>query len=341
MRVEDIYIAGIGTADCDLMETSEAVALGYYDAEECERGGLLSISIAGTTPAPDLAIDGARRALDQAGHPVAEIDALFHTNVHPQGPDGWSAQHYINRHTINQPVTSVEVRNGCVGLFSNVHLAACYLSALPERRAALVTAADNFGTPSVDRWRASKQYVLADGGGALVLSKRSGFARLLSIDSASDPELEMRHRGGERLFPPSQTVGGMLNFRERMEYVHRQWAEGVLAPAGDFGSVMIDAAEKTFKDAGIVLDDIARVVHDGFTKEGLHDMFLAPLGIEEDLSIWEFMRRRGHAGPLDMIRGFEHLWRSGEVDVGDKVLWVSGAPGMEAACAILEILERP
>src|SRR5262249_47038158 len=160
---------------------------------------------------------------------------------------------------------------------SNVHLACCYLNAVPERAAALLTTADNFGTPSVNRWHASWQYVLADGGGAIVLSKRRGFARLLAIDSASDPELEIRHRAGESLFPPGMTVGRVLNFKERMEYAKQKVAEGMLTPLGDFGSVVIDAVEKTLKDAGITMDEIARVIHDGFTREGLHDMFLDPL----------------------------------------------------------------
>lgn len=155
-------------------------------------------------------------ALDQSGHAPVEISGVFHTKCFiPKDPDGWPAQHYINRNTINQPVASVEIRNGCVGFFSAMHLAVCYLNATPDRTAALLTAADNFGTPSVNRWHASKLFVLADGG-AIVLSKRRGFAKVLATGSASNPELEQHHRGAESLFPPSLTVGGTLNFEERM-----------------------------------------------------------------------------------------------------------------------------
>ncbi len=339
MRFDDIYIAGIGTSKVDRIATAEAVKQGWYDADECERSGLLSISVAGTTPAPDLAIEAARRAVAESWHSNAEIGAVFHTSVHPQGPDGWSSQHYINRNTINQPVTSIEVRNGCVGFFSNLHLASCYLKATPDRPATLLTCADNFGTPAVNRWHASPQYVLADGGGAIVLSRRRGIARVLAIDSVSDPELEIRHRGGERLFPPSMTLGRALNFSDRMEFWRQNSASG--APPGDFGSVLIDAVEKTLKDADTSLDDITNVVHDGFTHEALHDMFLDPLGIDEERGIWEFTRRVGHAGPLDQIRGLEYVWREGIAGVGDRVLLLSGAPGMEAAAAVVEIRAAP
>lgn len=343
MKVNDVHIAGIGTAKTERIDTAEAVERGWYDAEECERGGLVSVSVAGTNPAPDLAVEAARYALDQSGHAPEDISVLFHTSVHPQGPDGWSAQHYINRNTVNQPVSSVEIRNGCVGFFSNLHLAACYLNAVSDRSAVLVTSADNFGTPSVNRWRAAPTlFVLADGGGAVVVSKRGGFARLLAIDSVSNPELELRHRGGENLFPPGLTAGGTLNFEQRIEQCWQmQGADSSLAPPADWGNLVIDAVEKTLQDADTTVDEIARIVHDGYTRDALHDLFLDPLGIEEERGIWEFTRYVGHAGPLDQIRGLEYVWRSGGVGVGDKVMLVGDAPGMEAACAVLEITETP
>jgi 3-oxoacyl-[acyl-carrier-protein] synthase-3 len=341
MKVNDIHFAGIGTAETGLVTTAEAVDRGWWDAQERERSGLVSISVAGTTPAPDLAVEAARRALEHCGPVAEEISALFHTDVHPQGPDGWSAPHYINRHTVNRPVTSVEVRNGCVGFFSALQLAVCFLEAVPDRTAALVTAADNFGTPAVDRWRASKQYVLADGGGAVVLSKRGGFARVLAVGAVSDPELELKHRSGETMFPPGLTVGAALDFRARMEHFQKQSAAGEVPPLGDFGSILIDAAEVTLKEAGLTLDEITKVVHDGFTRDGIRDMLLDPIGVEEDRGIWEFTRRVGHAGPLDMLRGVEHVWRNGEAAVGEKLLLVGCAPGMEAACAVLEITAAP
>ena len=88
MRVDNIHFAGIGTARTDAIDTAEAVERGWYDAEERARSGLLSITIAGTTPAPDLAVEAANSALGRCGVASDDIGALFHTSVHPQGPDG-------------------------------------------------------------------------------------------------------------------------------------------------------------------------------------------------------------------------------------------------------------
>ena len=192
--ITDLFLAGIGTASTESVTAAEAVAAGWYGEEQCRQSELLSVSVAGATPAPDLAVAAARSALAHSGISAIEISAVFHTNVHPQGPDGWSAQHYINHNSVNQPVTSIEIHNGCVGFFSALDLACCYLMAAADRTSVLLTAADNFGTAAVDRWQASQLFVLADGGGAVVLSKRGGFARLLALGSASSPELEAHHR---------------------------------------------------------------------------------------------------------------------------------------------------
>ncbi len=337
MKVTGIHLSGIGTARTGYVDTAEAVERGWWGAGEREESGLVSVSVAGTTPAPDLAVEAAQRAMTEYGRPAAEISGVFHTNVHPQGPDGWSAQHYINRHTVNQPVTSVEIHNGCVGFFSVLQLATCYLLAAPDRVAALLTCADNFGTPAVDRWRAAPLFVLADGGGAVVLSKRDGFAALLAVGAASDPELEEHHRGAEDLFPPGLTVGRTLNFGERMVYGQQRAEQGELRSMGDFGTVLVDTVENTLKEAGVSLGDIALVVHDGFNYGAVRAIFLDPLDIPDNRSVWEFTRRTGHGGPLDAIRGLEYAWTSGQLRPGDKVLLLGGAPGMEAACAVVEI----
>jgi 3-oxoacyl-[acyl-carrier-protein] synthase-3 len=339
--LNDIYLAGVGTADTGVLQLADAVAQGSLSADDANLGGLASITLAGTAPAPDLAVEAARCALADSGHPPCEISAVFHTNVHPQGPDGWSAQHYINHKTVDQPVTSIEVHNGCVGFFSALALASCHLLAAPEHTAALVTAADNFGTPAVDRWHASRLFALSDGGGAVVVSKRGGFARVLACGAASRPELEAHHRGGERLFPPGITSGAMLNFEERMQFGQRMAQQGLIPSMGDFGTLLVETVEQTLKEAGLTLDDVSRVIHDGFNREALHAIFLDPLGVGEDRGIWEYTRTTGHAGPLDQIRGLEYAWRNHKACEGDRVLLVSGSPGMEAACAVLEITNEP
>jgi 3-oxoacyl-[acyl-carrier-protein] synthase-3 len=339
MKIDDIYLAGIGAWLPETITTERAVRESWYDAAEREASGMESVAVAGALPAPEMAVRAARVALQRSGNVADDFGALLHSSSFHQGPDGWSAPHYILRQTLDRPITAVEVRLGCLGLLSGLELASFRLAADRDGKdAVLLTAADNYSTPLVDRWRASKMFLLADGGAAAVVSRRGGFARVAAIGSLSDPGMEELHRGGEELFPPGVTVGRGLNFEERTEYWRRQWAMGVAPPMRHFGECVADVVDRTLDEAGISLDKVARICHTGFALGSLQAMFLDPIGVELDRSIWEFTRHVGHAGAGDLFIGLEHLWTQGDVAPGEYVLLVGSAPGMEAGCAVLEIL---
>jgi 3-oxoacyl-[acyl-carrier-protein] synthase-3 len=337
VKTDGIHLAGIATCLPERYPTLSAVAEGRYEETDREDAGIESVPVAGETPGPDLAVRAAKSALARSGHRPEEFSALLHSSVHFQGPDGWSAQHYVLRHTLDQPVTAVEVRQGCLGMLSALELAAARLMAAPERPAVLLTSGDNFSTPLVDRWRASKLFVLGDAGAAAVVSRREGFARVLSVGSVSAPAMEELHRGGEPMFPPGPTVGRTLNLEERREFWRREWAKGVPPPMGNFGDTVAAAARASLAEAGAAMADIARVSHIGFSQPSLQTLFLEPLEIDEKRGIWDFTRTTGHLGAADPVAGLEYLWQTGQVKSGDLVMVIGASPGMEAGCAIVEI----
>jgi 3-oxoacyl-[acyl-carrier-protein] synthase III len=338
MKIEDIYLAGLGTYLPAVVTTEYAVRQSWYDSCDREASGMESVMVAGGTPAPQMAVRAAEVALRRSGHESADFGALLHSDSHHQGPDGWSAPHYVLRNTLDTPITAVEVRQGCLGMLAGLEMAAHRLIADRAKDAVLLTAGDNYSTPLVDRWRASKMFLLADGGAAAVVSRRGGFAALLAIGSVSNPRMEELHRGGEVLFPPGITIGRSLNFEERSQFWRRQWAQGIAPPMGHFGECVAEAAERTLAEAGISMDKVARVCHTGFAQGPLRDMFLDPLGIDLDRSIWDYTRRTGHAGASDLFIGLEQLWMHGDVAPGEHVLMVGSAPGMEAGCAVVQII---
>nr|AVR52596.1 3-oxoacyl-ACP synthase [Streptomyces sp. FXJ1.235] len=339
MKVDGIHLAGIATHLPELYPTRRAVDEGLFDEQDREDAGIESVPVAGETIAPDLAVRAAKTALARSGHTPEDFGALLHSSVHFQGPDGWSAQHYVLRHTIDQPVTAVEVRQGCLGMLSALEMAAARLMAGAERPAVLLTSGDNFSTPLVDRWRASKLFLLGDAGAAAVVSRRGGFARVLSVGAVSTPAMEELHRGGEPMFPPGPTVGRTLNLEERREFWRQEWARGVPPPMGNFGDTVVAAADRALAEAGVTLAEIARVCHIGFSRMPLQASFLDPLNIDEKRGIWEFTRTTGHLGAADPVAGLEHVWRTGQVTAGDLVMVIGASPGMEAGAAVVEITE--
>ncbi|MFF3396750.1 ketoacyl-ACP synthase III family protein [Streptomyces sp. NPDC002669] len=341
MKVDNVFLAGIGTFVPERVTIDEAVERGWYDAALRESSGMISVAVGGDTPAPDMAVSAARDAMKRSGHRPEDIDVLIHTPVFHQGPDIWSAPHYILHNTLDRPIPALELRQGCLGMVTSLRFAANLLMADRDSTAVLVTAGDNFSTPNVDRWTVSSNYILADAGSAVVLSKRGGFAKLLSVGSVSIPEAELLHRGGDPLFPPSVTLGKGLDLEARTDHLREQWAKGVVPPVFHLGDIVNETVDATLAEAGLTMDDITRVAHSGVAWEQVENGFLAPLGIDSSRGTWEFNRRTGHSGGTDQIVGLDHLLSSGQLEPGDHVLLLAAAVGMEVGSAVLEIVEIP
>ncbi|MGE7390525.1 ketoacyl-ACP synthase III family protein [Streptomyces sp. NPDC004126] len=339
----EVHLAGIGSWLPDEVTTADAVADRRYAEEDRKASGMLAVRVAGATPAPDMAVRAARSALRRAGRTGLTADdygALLHCATYHQGPDGWSAPHYVLHRTLDRPIGAAQVGPGCLGMLTALEMAAHRLVADGGKDAVLITAADNFSPPLVDRWNSSRLFLLADGGAAAVVSRRGGFARLLSVGSVSAPSMEELHRGGEELFPPGITVGRSLNFEERSDYWRRQWAQGAAPPRVHLGDVVAGAVEAALEEADTTLEKVARICHTGYSEGALHTIYLDPLDIEAADGTWEFTRRVGHVGAADPFIGLERLWTRGEVAPGDRVLLLAAGPGMEVACAVVEITTR-
>lgn len=343
MRVDGLFIAGIGAYIPPPASAADAVARGEYDAGEHARSGWTGAADAGGVAAPDLAVAAAREALERSGHEPGEIDLVLHATSYHQGPEGWSPAYYVQHQVVGGDAPAIELRQTCNGMLAGVDLAACYLAAVPGRTAALITGADNFGAPLISRWRygaglrSGRSSILGDAGTALVLSRRAGFARLLSICSASIPELEELYRGDEPLFPPAATVGRELRLGERMA-AYAETRPGLLRWAADrLAEVRTDLAKHALAEAGVAPADIARATH-VFAGNARHlEQVLEPIGIPAERGLLDFGRARGHLGVNDHVAGLHHLVDTGQVGSGDHVLIVSNGAGTGLTCAVVHI----
>lgn len=341
MRLDDVFITGLGTYLPDLVTTKQAVELGLYDASDVELSGWESAAVAGDMPAPEMAVRAARLALDRSTESPEDIDLMLHACTNHQGPDGWSPQHYILRNTLDRDIPSIEIRQGCTGLISGMELAASYLAAAPTRTAALITSADNFGTPLVDRWRSMTNILLGDAAAAVVLSKQPGFAQLLSVTVHSIPALELLHRGTEPLFPPGCTVGQRLDLQARASDYGRLQAAAELNDHELIGAVTAQAVKRALADATVDISEIARVTHVSWGHERFLRRTMAPLGLETWRGTLEFSRRVGHLGASDQVAGLDHLLATAAVGPGDLVMMIGVGIGVSIACAVVRIVEQP
>ncbi|GII80983.1 hypothetical protein Sru01_59650 [Sphaerisporangium rufum] len=341
MRRTDLHIAGAGMYLPPTRTIEEAIAAGDCDESAHAETGVSGVRVAGSTSAPEMAALAGAEALRRSGRAPDEIDALFYANTWHQGPDGWSPQYYVLREAVARDVPAFEVRQGCNGVFAAMDLADCYLKASPERDAALVAAADNFGTPLVDRWRSAPGSALGDGATALVLSRQGGFAEVLSITLGSVTDLEEVDRFGEPLFPPACTVGTTMDHRTRS----RRYLESfetrmppivTLTPAAT-----IKAVEQTLAEAGVTAADVARVCHVNVSEAYLRRFVFAPLGLAPEIGTFAFGRGNGHMAANDVFSSFVHLVETGQVRAGDNVLLFGTAPGQSIAAALVRITAEP
>jgi len=346
MKTENVFISGIGCWLPPAYPASEAVAAGLYDPAAFAESGLRSVLIAGTEAPPDMAVRAARVALGRSPGGADSIGTLLHSGAFFQGPEMWSPPGYIMRELGMKGVGGTEVRNGCNGMLAAVELAAGLLPHQPESRPdMLLTTADNFNSPLINRWNSGPMGVIgADAASAVVLSRTAGFARVDAIVSRIYPEFEAMARGDEPLFPPTGSSGRRIDPAVRA----RQFSENLIAAGGESLAVrngIADACVETVlaavREAGLETSDVSRVLVPNGDRATTENCVTNPLGLDVSRSMWEFGCGIGHAASNDQIIALDQLVRTGQLAVGEHVLLFGGAPGWSAAAVVLTITEVP
>jgi 3-oxoacyl-[acyl-carrier-protein] synthase-3/clorobiocin biosynthesis protein CloN2 len=343
MRVTDTYISGLGVYLPETVTVEDAVAQGLYPEADAIANQLIGVAIAGDTPAPEMALRAAQDAFKRSGENPEEISLLLYADAWHQGPDGWQPQYYLQRHLVGGDVLSVEVRQGCNGMFSALELAASYLAARQDRQTALAVAADNFGTPLVNRWRTGPGFIVGDGASAVLLSKKPSFAQLRSVRSVAIPELEELHRIGQPLFPPAATTGLTMSLADRAD-AFKRWATTqpeIMDAWLKLYRRMLEVINPTLEEAGITIKDVTRVAFPNSGKDVVEQRWTAALGMTLAQSTWEFGRTIGHISASDQIIALDHLLTTGELNPGDHYLMVGIGPGITLSSAVISINQRP
>ncbi|OJT27219.1 crotonobetainyl-CoA--carnitine CoA-transferase [Archangium sp. Cb G35] len=342
MKTPGVFIGATGVHLPDRVPVEWAVARGHLGEAEARRYGITSVTIAGDLPAPEMALRASRQAMHRAGQDPAALSLLLYVSTWFQGPHGWCPQYYVQRHTGAGQATAAEIRQACMGMFSACELAAAHLMAAPEHTAALITAADNYGTPMIDRWRSTPHSPLGDGACALLLTRRTGFARLEAINSVTLPQYEDRHRGSTPLFPPEVTLGTtQLDLGRAKEQWFSTTSVDPREMAATMNRTLRTVVDKTLQEANLDMSGITRVAFVNWSEERVRERAAVPLGLPMSRLTWEYGRTIGHVGASDQVLSLDHLLVSGELDAGDTLLLLGTGPGANLACMAVRILHRP
>jgi 3-oxoacyl-[acyl-carrier-protein] synthase-3 len=171
-----------------------------------------------------------------------------------------------------------------------------------------------------------------------VVSRRSGFARLLTVCSSSRPDLEVLNRGLEPIFPPSCTLGKPADFEALMATHDGETLQKAMLEIGPlYGEVWKQALD----EAGINASDITRLAHQNTGSEQHLRLMTEPLGLEPGQGILRWGQENGRGGACDQIGALDHVISEGELRPGDYVALLSSGPGMVVSCAIIQMTETP
>ena len=339
MKTPDIYVSGLGVHLPEVVSVEQSIADGNYDADTAEETELLGAAISPDLSGPEMALIAAKQAFARAGHEPIDVAALLYVDMYHAGPDGWCPQSYLQRELVGGDVLAANIRQGCNGMFGALELAAGYLIAGHD--SVLLAAGDNMGSPLVNRWQSLPEFILADSGSAVLLTRSPGFAKLLSVCSLTIPELEGMHRGAEPLVPAPVTLGKPLDLLSRF----REFAKMNGAKTADAGLKLIksriDLVHRALDEAGIDITQITRIACNHGSRGFIDDGLLESIDLTIEQSTWDFGRRVGHLGPSDQIAGFDHLLSSGELKPGDHLLMFGHGPGFGLATAVFEIVDTP
>jgi 3-oxoacyl-[acyl-carrier-protein] synthase-3 len=331
-----IFIAGTGSYLPAKVPVADAVADGRYDAADAELFGIQNALVAGAESAPEMAVEAGRLALTRSGHDPQEIAATFHASLYHQGPDVWPVHMYLQREIVGLEVSAYEVRQGCNGGMAAMELASYYLNASPDRTAAVLTTADNFGGLGFNRWRAEQGVIFSDGGTALVLSKEPGLGEVRSIATTSIQSLEEMLRG-EMPHPFAYTGEKLVNFTaRRLDFQSRSEVDTLWFCDAMLSEAVPAVVKQALADADIDIADVTRVIWPNLGSV-IVNRYCEQAGLDPALSTWEWGRTIGHLGAGDQFAGLDHLISGGEVGPGDHVLVMGIGVGLTITSAVVTI----
>lgn len=340
MRWTDLYIASVASWLPRYRSTDDAVAAGELAADRRQLLGFDSVTVASgdeSDAPPRMAARAAKTALTRAGASPNDIAVVLHSNLWFQGFDCWPAASFVANEAVGRRVPAFEVNQRCNGGMGSMELAASYLTAgAAAGPVALLTTADRFSDPVIDRWNVVDVTMYGDGATAMVLSTRSGFARVRSTATAADNSLEGLGRGTDA-FPAQRGTQPIDIVNRTAQYL----ATGAYPDLVDrYIDLLVSAKEQALGEADTRPEDLRWAVIPVSRRGTGHELYHL-LGVPDEQTSWAFGRTTGHLGAGDQFAGLEHLAGSGKLAPGDRILLFGGGAGYTCTAAVIEVVEEP
>ncbi|MGK5529503.1 ketoacyl-ACP synthase III family protein [Streptomyces sp. URMC 129] len=332
----ELYVAGASSWLPERMTLDEAERAGLADRARVWNTGIESVCVSAEKSAPEMAVLAACSALERAKTKPEDLHLLLHACAYHQGHDIWPSASYIQRFSGAGACPAIEVRQMSNGGMVALELASGYLIA-HDRPTALVTTADRFCLPGFDRWRSDPSSPFGDGATAVVLSTRTGFARVRGLATVSAPELERGSRG-DRFSEAPLAEGSPIDLNLNADFLRDLGLETLLRriEAGQR-----EAFDRACAQADVKLSDIDWYVLPNLGRTRMRAQFFDPFGIDPQRSTWSWGRQVGHLGAGDQFGGLAHLVSEGALEPGQTCVLAGVGAGFTWTVGVLEIIGTP
>lgn len=329
-----LFIQSVGTYLPERESAHVAVASGAVTETLVKATGIEQAVVSAQHPA-HLAACAARVALGRTKVGPSDISLILYASLFDQVHGLWAPASYVQRVAVGNDCLAIEVRQVSNGAMAALEMARAYLLADPERQSALVATGDRLTLPHFNRWSSDPGTVYADGGTAMVVSARDGFARVRTMVSVSDAQLEGMHRLGDAFGEPPPTAPTLVDLAEcKNNYLDEAGPLALSRITRGQDMVM----ELALKDAEVGIDDIQHFCLPHMGVRRLRAAFYSRFGIAQDKTTWSWSSRVGHLGPGDPIASLDYLAVTGRLRIGDLCLIASVGAGFTWTVMVLEIV---
>lgn len=335
MRVEDVFVRGNGVRLPATLTVADAISSGECEPKLVARTDVVSVAVSPDESAAEMAVAAARTALEHAGSGSDDVELILHATTYHQGQDLWPVGSYIQRETVRNSCLALEIRQMSNGGLAALDLAVAYLAARPGKDA-LLTTADRFCLPGIDRWRTDPGTPYGDGASAIVLSRRGGYAKLLSLAINADSDLEPLHRGDVPMGLAPFSHRMPVDFEDAKQAFSRQYGLSYGINKANAGQAA--AVEEALADADMKIGDADWVILPHFGRRRLDVNYLRPYDIEPERTTWEWSRTVGHLGAGDQFASLGHLVDEGLARPGQRIVMFGVGAGYSWGCAVLEMV---
>jgi 3-oxoacyl-[acyl-carrier-protein] synthase-3 len=163
------------------------------ERERLEKYGYHSVSVEQSLSSSAMALNAVNQVLE-AKSTQLNLSLIIYACIHHQENTGlWCPASYIQKELKETTALPMSIRQGCNGAMMSIQLAMGYLDSCDKRSCSLIVASDKFSGTSFDRVTSDYGIVYGDGASTLIIGKGKGIAKIIAIETVSDPVLHELH----------------------------------------------------------------------------------------------------------------------------------------------------